>query len=373
MLRTPLFAALCLVVASPATWAQDAPPPEPAPPLALTAPAAPSSRLGENDLKTIDGDALRASAYQAFQEGQLEVAIQLQHWGVVAREGGGEGHYNLACFYALAKDLEASFYWLQRAAKEEGVDAEWAGEDPDLEPLRADARWSRLAEHFLAWKAWWAKSGRAETLLVLPSGYAKGKAIAAVVGLHGLGSGPADFGDADDYQPLADALGVAFVGVSGTEPIGPHGYVWAEDPARDAARVARALAEVADRVTIAPGAVVLIGFSQGAQTAAELAARDTTAFAGAILLSPGSREDPRLAAVAKTPAHARSGFVVRVGAGENPGNVAQADEDARALRDLGCRVDEHAYEGMDDHTFPPDFAEKLGEWVTFCLGDRAPK
>lgn len=373
MHRTPLFAALLLALVLPAARAQDAPPPEPAPPLELTAPPAPASRLGEHDLKTIDGDTLRANAFAAFEEGNLEVAIQLQHWAIVAREGGGEGHYNLACFYARANEVEAAFYWLQRAAKDEGVDAEWAGEDPDLEPLRADARWSKLAAHFVAWKAWWAKSGRHETLLVVPSGYTKGKPIAAVVGLHGLGSGPADFADADDYQPLADALGVAFVGVSGTEPIGHGRYVWAEDPARDAARVARALADVADRVTIAPGAVVLLGFSQGAQTAAELAVRDTTTFAGAILLSPGSREDPRLGAVTKTDAHARSGFVVRVGAGEDPGNVAQADEDARALRALGCRVDEHAYEGMDDHTFPPDYADKLGEWVTFCLGDRAPK
>lgn len=367
-----LAACFCLALVSTA-FAQDAPPPEPTPPLELTAPPAPSARLGEHDLKTLDGDELRANAYAAYEAGKLDVAIQLQHWGVVAREGGGEGLYNLACFYARANDVEASFYWLQRAAKEEGVDGEWAGEDPDLEPLRADARWSKLVDYFAAWKAWWSKSGRNETLLVLPSGYTKGKAIAALVGLHGLGSGPADFGDADDYQPLADAMGVAIIGVSGTEPIGPHGYVWAEDPARDAARVARALADVADRVTIAPGAVVLIGFSQGAQTAAELAARDTTTFAGAILMSPGSREDPRLGQVTKTPAHAKSGFVVRVGAGEDEGNVEQARDDAKQLRDLGCRVDEHAYEGMDDHTFPPDFADKLGEWVTFVLGERAPK
>lgn len=370
MTRT-LALAGCLLLSVPAL-AQDAPPPEPASPLDLPAPPAPPAIYGEHDLKTLDGDTLRANAFGRYQEGQLEDAIQLQHWAVMAREGGGEGHYNLACFYALAGKVDAAFYWLQRAAKDEGVDAAWADEDADLEVLRKDARWSKVAEHLTAYNAWWEKSGRQLTLLVVPAGYAKGKAIPAVVGLHGFGSHPRDFADPEDYQGLADRLGVAFVGVSGTVPLGPRGFRWAEDVAQDGARVARALAEVADRVTIAPGAVVLIGFSQGAQAAAELAARDPATFAGAIVLSPGSRERVRLAEVTRADAHAGRGFVVRVGAGEHPSNVAQADEVARALRALGCRLNEHAYEGMDEHTFPPDFGEKLGEWVTFCLGEREP-
>lgn len=372
MTRTLALVA-CLAFAAVPALAQDAPPPEPAPPLDLPAPPAPPATYGEHDLKTLDGDTLRANAFERYQEGALEDAIQLQHWGVMAREAGGEGQYNLACFYALAGKVEAALYWLQRAAKDEGVDAAWAGEDGDLEVLRKDARWPKVAEHLAAWNAWWERSGRQVTLLVVPAGYTKGTAIAAVVGLHGFGSNPGDFADPDEYQPLADRLGVAFVGVSGTVPLGPHGFRWAEDLAQDGARVARALAEVKDRVTIAPGAVVLAGFSQGAQTAAELAARDPAIFAGAIVLSPGSREDVRLGQVTKADAHAARGFVVRVGAGESPNVVAQADEVARALRGLGCRVDEHAYEGMDQHAFPPDYLEKLGEWVTFCLGERKPQ
>lgn len=370
MTRTLALAA-CLLLSVPAL-AQDAPPPEPTPPLELSAPPAPPATYGEHDLKTLDGDTLRANAFDRYQEGQLEDAIQLQHWAVMAREGGGEGQYNLACFYALAGKVEAAFYWLQRAAKDEGVDAAWAGEDGDLVALHKDARWPKVAEHLAAWNAWWETSGRQVTLLVVPAGYSKDRAIPAVVGLHGFGSNPGDFADPDEYQPLADRLGVAFVGVSGTVPLGPRGFRWAEDPAQDAARVARALAEVADRVTVAPGAVVLIGFSQGAQAAAELAARDPATYAGAIVLSPGSRERVRLGEVTKAEAHAARGFVVRVGKGEHPSNVAQADEVARALRALGARVEEHAYEGMDEHTFPPDYEEKLGAWVTFCLGERKP-
>lgn len=365
----------CFVLAAPAGLAQDAQPtsPEPAPPLELTPPPAPPAKYGEHDLKALDGDTLRANAFDRYQEGQLEDAIQLQHWGVLAKDGGGEGQYNLACFYALAGKVEAAFYWLQRAAKDEGVDAAWAAEDADLEVLRADARWAKVVEHLRAWNAWWEKSGRRVTLLVVPKGVSNEQPVPAVVGLHGFGSHPRDFADGEEYQALADRLGVAFVGVSGTVPIGPKTFRWAEDPAQDAARVASALAEVKNLVTITPGAVVLIGFSQGAQVAAELAARDPAAFAGAIVLSPGSREPVRLAEATKADAHAGRGFVVRVGAGEHPSNVAQADEVARALRALGCRVDEHAYEGMDEHTFPPDYLEKLGEWVTFCLGERRPQ
>lgn len=371
----PLAATLALLLALPAAAQAQQPrkeTPPPRPPLELPAPPAPPARVGGLDLKTLDGQGLRARAYERYEAGALDEAIALQHWSILARQGGGEGHYNLACFYALARKVDAALYWLQRGAIEEGVDAAWAREDEDLAALRDDRRWEEVANFLDDCNAYWERSGRSETLLVVPAGYEVGRPVTAVVGLHGLGAHPRDFADPEDYQKLADRLGVAFLGVSGTTPLGPRAYAWSEDPARDAARVKDALASVADRVTVAPGRVVLVGFSQGAQVAAEVAARDPATFAGAIVLSPGSREASRLEQVAAAEAHAGRGFVVRVGAAEEPENVDRADEVTRSLRRLGARVDAHAYEGMDEHAFPPDYEERLGAWVAHCLGDRAP-
>ena len=83
-------------------------------------------------------------------------------------------------------------------------------------------------------------------------------------------------------------LNVAVVGVSGTLARGQQTFVWAVDAERDAQRVRNALAEVSDRVTVKPGHVIALGFSQGAQVGLEIAVRNPEEYAGAIALSPGA-------------------------------------------------------------------------------------
>jgi len=172
------------------------------------------------------------------------------------------------------------------------------------------------------------------------------------------------------FQRHADALGVAFVGVSGTIPRGPHSFVWAQDSERNAARIAAALAEVADRLTVKQGAVVAFGFSQGAQAAAEVAVRYPEKYAGAIVLSPGGLEDPKPSAFQPSPAHREQGYVVACGARELPGNVFLTSEYARLTGGMGARVRHKTYPGVSAHTFPPDFDKVLPEWIRFILGPK---
>jgi predicted esterase len=305
----------------------------------------------------------------AARQGDWETAVQLQHWAVARGASGQE--YNLACSYGRLLRMDASIYWLQRAALDEGVDADWASEDQDLTAVRADPRWRALRPFLVQATRLWMARAIKETLVVVPKGYTKDRPIPVVVGLHGLGSMPQDFAG-EWAQTAADKLDVAFVAVSGTVSLGPHKFRWAESVERDEARVEEALQGARDRLTVAEGQIVLIGFSQGGQMSAEIAARRPARFAGAIVMSPGTQADLALGDVPATAHLDGHRFVVVAGAGEHPGTVARAEADAARLRALGGDVAHKLYGDMNIHSFPPDFEEALPKWVRFVLG-KGPK
>lgn len=312
------------------------------------------------DLTKLDESELFQLARQAAAKGDYNNAVAFQFW--VVRKSN-EHRYDLACYYARTGKADAAFYWLQKAALEDGVDAGHAGQDEDLETLRRDARWNRVADFLAACNGYWQTSGLRRQVLILPKGYDRAKPIAVVVGLHGLGSNEQFINDS--YQPFADQLGMAFLGVSGTVPAGPRSFVWSEDPVRDDRRVKEALEAVADRLTVKRGHVVLIGFSQGAQASVEIAVRDPATYAGAIVMSPGFRGATKLAQVKPVPALTRSGFVLLCNAGEHPGNVKLTAADAQWVRNAKARVLHRTYPNIAEHTYPPDFRQKLPSWIRF--------
>jgi predicted esterase len=116
-------------------------------------------------------------------------------------------------------------------------------------------------------------------------------------------------------------------------------------------------------VTIKPGHVIALGFSQGAQVGLEIAVRNPEEYAGAIALSPGAAT--HLRDVTPSPLLARRGFVVSCGAKEAPGNVRLTESDADWLRGAKGQVREKQYAGVSDHAIPPDFRTRFPEWVKF--------
>ncbi len=208
----------------------------PSPPLALSAPPEPSPTFQGKDLTKFSARALAGAARQLYDDKKYPQAIQVLYHAIKA---GADGGYDLACDYALDGQVDAAFYWLQKTALDEGVDASWAGQDPDLEVLRKDARWPRIASYLSACNAYWTGTGHHTTTLVLPGGYKPGTPIGVLVGMHGLGADPEGFVSKDAYQDLADELNMAVVGVSGTSPRGKRSFVWSEDPAQDAAQIRR--------------------------------------------------------------------------------------------------------------------------------------
>lgn len=333
----------------------------PAPPLKLAAPSVPSDDVAPAKWKQLGGEELLAVADRSYQDGEYRKAVLLQSWGV---QKAGHGRYNLACYYALLGNVDGALYWIQEAAATEGVDAAGAARDGDLKSVRPDPRWQSVARYLESYERFWAASGLHDERLIVPDGYHADRAIPLLVGLHGLGANAEEFAE---EQSRANALGMAFLAVSGTIPSGPRAFRWSEDPLRDEKRIADAIKSVTERVKAESGKIVLYGFSQGAQSALEIAARFPERYAGAIALSPGNLSGSRLGKVEPGDAIKRSGFVIAFGSGEAPGNVTLGKADAKALEALGARVLLRPSEGQTAHAFPADFAEALPKWVGFLL------
>ncbi len=334
-------------------------------PLDIPAPPAPDSIHEGRDLSKADGDELASLAGRFAGEGKPGEAAQFQYW---AMRAGAGGQYNLACWTALAGDLEGAFYWLQEAALDDGVEESWAGQDPDLDTLHKDPRWKQVGPFLKRCNAYWAASGHRQTVLVLPEGYKKGTPIGVLVGLHGLGHRPDGFVD-ESFQSFADDLNMAIVGVSGTVPTGRRSFVWSEDPASDARQIRRALADLSDRLTVKPGHIIAFGFSQGAQMGFEVAFQDPDEYLGAIVMSPGTTSRfYRLNKLTPSPGNRRQGYVCVCGAEEAPGNVSFTRDAAEFARKAGARVELRLDPGRSEHAFPPDFAASLARWVRFIEG-----
>ncbi len=328
-------------------------------PLKLTAPAAPPKPYEGDDLSSREPGELAGAALKLAREGKHKEAIQFQHWSVMAAH---KGQYDLACFYGLAGEKEAAFYWLQEAAVQEGVDADHASDDSDLSSVRSDPRWEKVQAFLKAYGEYWKESDLHTARVILPKSYQKGTPIGVVIGLHGRGADPDQFFN-EIFQPFADDLNMAFVSVSGTVAMGPHTFVWSEDAQRDHAQLQRALKEVEDRVTVKADQVVLLGFSQGGQMGFEVAIQNPDSYRGAIVMSPGTTKVPHFDKFVAAPKNRDQGFVIRCGEGEF--SAIDTKRDADVVKKAGARLDFLLYEGVDAHTYPPDFLEKLTGWVRF--------
>lgn len=339
-------------------------PEKPIPPLQLTAPAPLPERIGDQDFKSMEPENMLGFARKAASNRSYKMASTSQYWYV---QKAKTGQYDLSCYLAQAGQIDGAFYWLQLAAIEEGVDAQYAQRDEDLESLRRDPRWEKVLRYMRDCNTYFDSAPITRTVLILPKGYKKLTPIPVVLWLHGLGSRPDDFVN-DGCREFADGLNVALIGVSGTKARGPRSFAWAEEVEENVRRIQAALAEVSDRVTVKKGDVITLGFSQGAQVGLEVAVRNPEEYAGSIVLSPGAQ--PHLDDVKPSPLLTRLGFVLCCGAKEHPGNVQLTALDAGWLRQAKAQVIHKEYPGVSTHSFPPDFSKEFPKWIRFILETR---
>lgn len=331
----------------------------PTAPIVVAQPQSPPklSEQSELDLSKMSVPQLVTLRDQLLTEHQTEQACQVWQWSI---QNGGEGRYNLACLYAQNGKVEDAFYYLLEAAAKEGVDPDHAQDDPDLMSLRKDGRWRKVRGYLRQVSAYWAAQPLLRTKVVLPR---QGSPKFLVIGLHGMG-GNEGFVD-ESYQDLADKLQAAFLGVSGTVPLGPTAFRWSEDWSKDQLHLEKAIASQQEKLEKCSNTRVVFGFSQGAQTAFALAGRDPAHYRGALLFSPGAFGEATPSAVGP-----QQRFLIRVGAKESPFTLRFAQKDAERARQAGASVDYYAYPNICSHSFPPDFSQKFPDWLAWIAQPR---
>ena len=252
----------------------------------------------------------------------------------------------------------------------EGVDYQWALEDPDLDAARRDKRWGQLLPFLKHTAEYWARRPVQRDALRLPDGY-DGKfrhpCCDMVTRHHGNGS----LFERDRRR--AAELGVAIVGVDATFASSARRYRWSENAELDLQRVDAALEKFAHHANFDRERVLLYGFSQGAYVAAELVINYPDRFAGAFLASAGGRT-PSTTLASPPQTELRSHTVhCYVGGGEDKGSIQFTQDFCEAARRRGAHTLLRIDPNQARHTYPPDFEKVFAEWVRAALKTRQKK
>ena len=326
----------------------------------MTAPVAPPQHFGEKkiDLKTIQAHELTSVAENRAQQGHMADAIQLQYWA--CQINPTEGFYNLARYYSITQKIDAASFFIQKAANLEGVNYQWATQDPALEKLRASKYWEKLDSFLKKCDELWQKSNYGRATITK----SKKDSQTLIIGLHGYGSKPEDFSEGAGYQKVADSLNATFVSISATIPIGRHSFRWSEDLDKDYMRIKTLLKTQGLDLEMIKQKIILIGFSQGAQLSAELAARYPEKFAGAIIMCPGIKNNSRLQDITNPKSQVGKKYIIINGSKEKEKNLSMGKIDKDWFERQGAKVIYHVYPEMG-HSFPQLYFDQLSQWIQF--------
>lgn len=283
-------------------------------------------------------------------------ALTMLTW-LAEKQECGDLFFEVAARNAEAKNIDAAWYWLQKAARENECDAGDIESDPRFTSVITDGRWQTGKSYLLDCIEIWKTSGFYREVLTLPNNYDGKKAISLVIGLHGFGSQPEDF-SGDDHQKICDDLNVAFLSVSGSIALGRNTFTWSPSYENDWQHLQHAIKRSADVVTIIPGKMSAIGFSQGGQLAADMTASHPEEFCGCIVMSPGSRNGSRFReALSKggTGGRAQTFFFSWI-SGEGDSPKIRSNEMIKMLEATKAHTYRHEFPGKS-HSFPRAYAD----------------
>ena len=209
---------------------------------------------------------------------------------------------------------------------------------------------------------------------------------ASVIWLHGLGADGHDFEPIVPELDLPEALALRFVfphapyrpvTINGGHvmrawydmALAERGVVQNAEDIRAAEEIIRQLIQNENARGIAPGRIVLAGFSQGGAVALHTGLRYPQRLAGILALST---LPPDVDELARTARRADTGIPVFMAHGRNDPLIpfALAREAARRLAENGMSMEWHEY-AMAHGVVPEEIAD-ISRWLTRILGAGAP-
>lgn len=339
-------------------------PAEPPPKAVLAfSPATAPGKFIQLDISRYKSRDLVSFANRAREEGDYKKAIQYQFWAV---QNGGDGQYDLACYYALAGNVKAAMYWLQADAEAgNSIDIAWLERDPDLEQVRAHANWPSLQNYLAAVADYWSASGNKAYQALVPQNHDRALPLPVLIALHGKGDTPLDF-VGEIYQSLSDDLGIAIIAVSGVNPLGKNAFRWSTRAATNQLHIASFLQTIFREEKIIPGKMALYGFSQGAQVSLQMAVSEPKKWLGALAMSPGLSPVKALTLTQSRPNLKHQQFIITNGEKEHRYNLNLAQQNISDLKAMGADVAHIVYPDKG-HQFPPDFYQKFSLWISEIL------
>ena len=214
-----------------------------------------------------------------------------------------------------------------------------------------------------------AEAAKPEHFMFVPKAAAEPMPVA--IWLHGYrGYSPEGYVRGETREAMqkhADALGAVILGFPATTDLGDGTQMWSEEPVADHAYIQDRLRALTKGLKVDLKRVGLFGFSQGAMVAADLATLYPEWYRGAILMSPGGMGAPK-ASEEKLPVHATQVYFCFCGAAEHEGNVGLTKAYAGHLEKvLGATVTLKLYEGVSNHTRPPDIMTQFPIWMAAIL------
>lgn len=293
--------------------------------------------------------------------------------------------YENARLLADVGEVDAAFYWLVRATREQGVPAAWLVEDRAFRRLWVDPRWDPFIRWVIATTRFFSTRGSPMQHIALPS------PLEAALATHAARTGADEPRRKRDPQlpvllwlddvagsgasvplwgeALATQHAVVVIGLGGPERIGPNGGMWSGDPSRDKAYLDAALAALPG-VKADPSRIYLAGVGQGAQYAVELMLRDPKFAKAAMVLSPTDQwKGPRDPAAEGAP-HPGQHVVVTAGA-HDPAVHTLARQDRGRLMRSGIPTEMVLDPEPWPDGVPSDLPERLSQWIGNALGPGA--
>ncbi len=177
-------------------------------------------------------------ALTAHQAGKYDEAIAgfKSCLALVPADGGCA--YNIACGYALKKEPDAAFEWLDRAVafgfgrlNIETDELGLAGRDPDFVGLRADARFAQVLERMKA-GAKAVDDYVNQPAVYVPAALAGVSGVPVLIVLHDQGA-TKDAPLQSFWKAVADELGLVLIAPSARIPVSDEpakGMSWMSDP-----------------------------------------------------------------------------------------------------------------------------------------------